>query len=405
MKRAFKWLAIALLAVATGFLLRTYVFRIVRVAGTSMQEALVSGDFALATALDASTRNGPDRGDVMLCRFPNSQDVCIKRVIGLPGERVEIVQGVVYINGCMLEEAYAVPDSSNASITLGKDEYFVLGDNRIQSYDSRQADVGPLKKTDFRGKIQMVVWPIGRIHAVNAGKGEICAMENNDNRTPQETLSENENKAPEKAQKPAKPKKGFWREVREWIVSLAVALLVVFVIRTFFFTIIRVDGGSMEHTLENNERLFVTVLDVRLGNIDRNDVVICHYPDRYTKYLGGLITTKTYFVKRVVAVPGDCVYRENGVTYVKYTDENGETILEALDEKKASAYSRDPDYGEYVLGEDEYFVVGDNRYNSHDSRDWNDNDPSRDVGPITEDMIVGHVRNVIWPLNAIRKVE
>ena len=199
-----------------------------------------------------------------------------------------------------------------------------------------------------------------------------------------------------------KPKKDWKKEAREWIVSIAVALLVVFVIRTFLFQIIRVDGDSMNTTLLDGERLFVSVLDVRLqGGVDRGDVVICHYPNR----------GRTNFVKRAVAVPGDQVYRENGVTHVVYeeADENGEVhvVDEMLDERYALYFlgGSSDDYAPYTLGEDEYFVVGDNRYNSHDSRDWNDTDPSRDVGPITSDMLVGRVRQVIWPLSEIRTVD
>ena len=58
-----------------------------------------------------------------------------------------------------------------------------------------------------------------------------------------------------------------------------------------------------------------------------------------------------------------------------------------------------------ISGEDEYFVVGDNVYNSHDSRDWNDSDPTGDVGPITGDMIVGRARFVFWPLSEIRSID
>lgn len=205
----------------------------------------------------------------------------------------------------------------------------------------------------------------------------------------------------EAPEKPAKPsmKKRVLKEIREWVVALAVALLVVFVLKTFLFTVIKVDGASMNPTLKNKERLFVTVYDVKFGETERGDIVICNYPGRYTEYPLG-IKTKTYFVKRVVAVPGDTVSRVSNVTYVTYT-ETGETV--ALDEAFANRYQGD-DY-EYTLGEDEYFVVGDNRGNSHDSRDWHDSDPSRDVGPITGDMLVGHVRNVFWPIPDFRSVK
>lgn len=201
--------------------------------------------------------------------------------------------------------------------------------------------------------------------------------------------------------KKSKPKKTVGQEIREWVVSIAAALMVVFFIRNFLFQIIRVDGDSMNTTLLNNERLFVSVLDVKLGGADRGDIVICHYPNR-----GG-----TNFVKRVVAVGGDSIYRKNGVTHVVYTatDENGETIEvdEMLDERYELHYPNgsSDDYEAYVLAENEYFVVGDNRYNSHDSRDWNDSSSANDVGPITENMIVGRVRTVIWPISEIRSVQ
>lgn len=201
--------------------------------------------------------------------------------------------------------------------------------------------------------------------------------------------------------KKSKPKKTVRQEIREWVVSIAAALMVVFFIRNFLFQIIRVDGDSMNTTLLNNERLFVSVLDVKLGGADRGDIVICHYPNR-----GG-----TNFVKRVVAVGGDSIYRKNGVTHVVYTatDENGETIEvdEMLDERYELYYPNgsSDDYEAYVLAENEYFVVGDNRYNSHDSRDWNDSSSANDVGPITENMIVGRVRTVIWPISEIRSVQ
>ena len=200
---------------------------------------------------------------------------------------------------------------------------------------------------------------------------------------------------------PVKPKKDWKKEAREWIISIAVALMVVFVIRTFLFQIIRVDGDSMNSTLLNGERLFVSVLDTKFDDIDRGDVVICYYPNR----------GRTNFVKRAVAVPGDQVYRENGVTHVLYetvdADGNTQIVDEMLDERYGLYFlgGSSDDYEPYTLGENEYFVVGDNRYNSHDSRDWNDTQPSRDVGPITDDMIVGRVRSVIWPLSSIRVVE
>ena len=212
-------------------------------------------------------------------------------------------------------------------------------------------------------------------------------------------------------------KKKVKKEAREWLVALVSAVLIVVVIQSFLFRIIRVDGSSMNDTLANGERLFVTVADVRFGDVHRDDVVICHYPNRWHDWFNlGILKTREYFVKRVVAVPGDTIKCERGVTHVLY-EQDGETVDEVLDERFSEFFvSASPfDYEAYTLGEDEYFVVGDNRYNSHDSRDWNgpdveggdgnDGNDANNVGPISKKDIVGHVREVIWPLGKIRGVK
>ncbi len=220
------------------------------------------------------------------------------------------------------------------------------------------------------------------------------------------------------------------KEAREWLVSLAVALFCVFVIKSFIFMPIRVDGRSMSPTLADGERLAVTVYDARIYNgIERGDVVICHYPERTNKdSILHLFTVKTDFVKRVVGMPGDTVKRVNGVTYVNdvaldpnthvysrqaVKDENGGyTDIYGRPISEENLHNYYIDY-EYVLKDKEYFVVGDNRYNSHDSREWNGpdvepyyvNNVTGDVGPITLDMIVGRAKAVFWPLGDMRAVE
>ncbi len=259
-----------------------------------------------------------------------------------------------------------------------------------------------------------------------------------------EETEKNENAGSgKKADKKEKEKLTGWprvrKEIREWAISLVTAAIVVVVMKEFLFLPIKVDGNSMNPTLLDEERLFVTVYDVKIANkLQKGDVVICNYPERTNKDpFVGLITMNTNFVKRVVGVPGDTVSRVQGVTYVNgdaldpramtlisakvkevTTDENGETSILAdingtertltLGESRRFKF----DY-EYVLGEDEYFVVGDNRYNSHDSRSWNGpeiplvlvNDVSGDVGPITSDMIVGRAKCVFWPFSEFEKVE
>lgn len=181
-------------------------------------------------------------------------------------------------------------------------------------------------------------------------------------------------------------KKPFWtperkKDAREWVVSIVTALLAVLIIRSFFFTIIRVDGTSMTNTLQNNDRLFVTVLDMKLHGPDRFDVVITHYDD-----------TRKEYVKRVIGLPGDTLEVKSGVLYV-----NGEAYEEPfLSPDRIVNYSLPQyDFGPIEVPEGSYFVMGDNRDNSRDSRR---------VGFLSEDKIVGKVRYIIWPLNRIGSV-
>lgn len=185
-----------------------------------------------------------------------------------------------------------------------------------------------------------------------------------------------------------------------WATVFPVPVLGMLFCRSFPFRITVMDGSSMYDTLNDGELLLVNVLDARLRLIQRDDVVISHYPHR----------GNTNFVRRVVAQPGDFIYREHGVTHVMYEVENQDgsvqTVDEMLDEKMSDFFLTDfsDDYPEYKLRENEYFIVGDDRYNSHDSRDWNDYDPTNDVGPITADMIVGKACAVIWPFDNMRTV-
>ena len=222
-----------------------------------------------------------------------------------------------------------------------------------------------------------------------------------------------------------------WYEIKDWGLSILIAVVAVMLLKTFIGIPIRVDGHSMDSTLGDGERLLVTAYDVNIYNgLEKGDVVICHYPGRTTERLG-FITLRTDFVKRIVGMPGDTVKRVKGVTYIngKALDPRGGRSVSYTYEKAEDgtltyfangrpidiAYEDTLRYNfdyEYTLGKDEYFVVGDNRYNSHDSRAWNGpdlyyyqtNDPSGHVGPVKKDDITGHVRAVIWPLDLIRGI-
>ncbi len=162
---------ICLLLVAAVLMVRQWLWMPMRVKGSSMLSTLHSGEVMLVSRLKP-TRLGIQRGDVVICHFPGRywktgkwkllKQHFVKRVIGLPGETIEIAEGVVLINGQPLEESYLdsthnLRGASMPEKTLGPDEYFVMGDNRDNSNDSRR--VGAIGRKDIVGCVTRVVWP------------------------------------------------------------------------------------------------------------------------------------------------------------------------------------------------------------------------------------------------------
>lgn len=111
----------------------------------------------------------PKRYDIIVFPYQYEDDTYfIKRIIGLPGETVQIVDGTIYIDGEVLQESYGreVMRSSGLAadpITLGDDEYFVLGDNRNDSTDSRDPSVGKIKRDQIIGRAWVRIWPLSKI--------------------------------------------------------------------------------------------------------------------------------------------------------------------------------------------------------------------------------------------------
>ena len=138
----------------------------VRVAGSSMVDTLEGGDIALVTRWDYRSV-GPGFGDVVECRLPGRVDTYIKRVVGLPGDRIAFRDGALYRNGTQVSEPYVSSPTEEYAVSLGGDEYLLLGDNRAESYDSRMTDIGPVGREAFIGRVRWILWPFDRFGRVD----------------------------------------------------------------------------------------------------------------------------------------------------------------------------------------------------------------------------------------------
>lgn len=143
------------------------------VRGASMEPNYYQGDYLLVDEISYRFSN-PERGDVIIFKFPgNPSQFFIKRIIGLPNETITIEEGEViiensqYSEGLSLDEPYlkATDTSGNLEIVLGEEDYFVLGDNRVASHDSRRW--GPLADHFIIGRVFLRAWPFGRFELMN----------------------------------------------------------------------------------------------------------------------------------------------------------------------------------------------------------------------------------------------
>lgn len=167
-------------------------------------------------------------------------------------------------------------------------------------------------------------------------------------------------------------------ELIGWGRDIAIALVIVFLIFTFLGQKTNVIGKSMEPTLHDGDQLVVDKLTYRFRDVERFDIIVFPYEP------------KLYYIKRVIALPGETVSIEEGHVLV-----NGEQIDAKYQFEIISQYGNNLPL---TVPESEYFVLGDNRNNSSDSR-------YVDVGTIKEDAIMGLARLRIWPVNNFGKVD
>jgi signal peptidase I len=201
------------------------------------------------------------------------------------------------------------------------------------------------------------------------GKGKIVQAE--------EQIDPSENSmagSPEPAAPAAVPsvrKSGTHSGTHSWVRDLVISIAVSTFIIIFLYQPVRVEGTSMLPMLEDQDRLFINKLAYRVGEIQRGDVIVFLYPHDHQKS----------YIKRVIALPGDDLRIDHGRVFV-----NGNALAEKYVPPR---FEDDRSLPETVVPEHEYFVMGDHRSISSDSRDF---------GPVDRDLIYGKAAFVYWPM-------
>ena len=162
------------------------------------------------------------------------------------------------------------------------------------------------------------------------------------------------------------PAAGFGLWIRDLFISAVASVLII----TFLYQPVRVEGTSMLPRLEDRDRLFINKFVYRISSIDRNDVVVFHYPRDPEKS----------YIKRVIALPGDRLRIDRGQVWV-----NGDRLTESY---VPQMYRDNRSYAEIVVPEGTYFMMGDHRSISSDSREF---------GPVERSLIYGKAVFVYWP--------
>ncbi len=164
----FEVIKVVLISLAIILPIRYFLVQPFYVQGASMEPNFYDKEYLIINEIGYRLES-PKRGEVVILKDPEDRKVYfIKRLIGLPGDKLEVKQGRVYINDELLEETYIQNFSNDyyGPVNLKRDEYFVMGDNRNNSYDSRR--LGPIQRSDIIGKVWLRGWPLDRFNTFNA---------------------------------------------------------------------------------------------------------------------------------------------------------------------------------------------------------------------------------------------
>jgi signal peptidase I len=175
-----EYAVLAVVAVSVALLIQAFLVKPYRIPSESMQDTLLIGDRVLVDRISWRLTE-PERGDVVVFHPPFDGPVLIKRIVGLPGDKLSLSDGAVYVNGRRLDEPYVrrldgepvpsepfdngLPWALQRPYTVPPGSYFVMGDNRIDSGDSRE--FGPVARDQLVGRAFARYWPPGRIGGID----------------------------------------------------------------------------------------------------------------------------------------------------------------------------------------------------------------------------------------------
>ncbi len=175
-KEIISWILTLGSAVVIALLIRTFLFEPIFVDGHSMMNTLQDREVMLVTKPEYIFGE-PQRGDVVICKYPGRTENFVKRLMGVPGDTIEIIDHVVYVNGKAVDEPYLTPSNNDdrssanmAMVTLGEDEYFVMGDNRDNSHDCRNyygyGKPATLSRNQIIAHVRCVIFPFSDIRTI-----------------------------------------------------------------------------------------------------------------------------------------------------------------------------------------------------------------------------------------------
>lgn len=166
------WVKTIAIAFCIMVLLNMFVFNLSMVKGESMQPTLEESERLFINKMVYRFAD-PDRGDVIVLKDPSNgpdkKEFLVKRIVGLPGDTVEVKGHILYVNGEAQEETYTdvpIEDPDFAPVTLEEGRYFVMGDNRHHRKSKDSREFGSVKQSDIVGRAEFILWPLSKVRGL-----------------------------------------------------------------------------------------------------------------------------------------------------------------------------------------------------------------------------------------------